>query len=214
MCVTYLNAFQLWLDVILPKMGLIHLWPASRFINPTLVHDPLSMFLLFPQNRDTPREVGCLLSGASGDWCFQWVPCTSTGHSWGASCFQSRQVGRISSTFILQCFSAQGGVLPPNVPHVCASARRIASLHNPKGHSRTKNTTETDFRYGGENSVRTQQNAMERALKCLFFEAKEAGKRYRKWKTKAVATCYGFERRTSFRPGGRLWSTFCFSLVL
>ena len=63
---------------------------------------------------------------------------------------------------------------------------------HPKGPSRTKNTTESEFRYGAK------QNATERAQKCLFFLSKRGRITVQKVKTTVATKYYGIERRAMF----------------
>ena len=68
----------------------------------------------------------------------------------------------------------------------------------PKGPSRTKNTTESKFRYGEEIRYEGSKTLRRGLRHACVSRKKEAAKRYRQWKTTAVAKYYGFGRRSIF----------------
>ena len=66
----------------------------------------------------------------------------------------------------------------------------------PKGPSRTKNTTGSKFSTETKFATTIAKRYGECSELLVFFQEKEAGKRYRKLSTTAVAKCYGFKRRS------------------
>ena len=79
---------------------------------------------------------------------------------------------------------------------------RQISRQLPKGPSRTKNPTESEFRYGEKIRYR-RSKTLRRGLRNACFLGKRGRKTvYRKRKTMAVAKYYRFERRTIFSTEG------------
>ena len=66
----------------------------------------------------------------------------------------------------------------------------------PKGPSRTKKATESEFSTGTKFATTIAKRYGE-CSEMLVFLWQEVGKRYRKWKTTVATKYYGFKRRSS-----------------